>query len=76
MNCIYQFADWKATVTRYTVELQSNKLKGAREDVIKLLRSKANNIYTEVCFDQMTYLISNQVQKEKVKNNKNKKNEN
>ncbi|XP_031625971.1 sorting nexin-13 isoform X2 [Contarinia nasturtii] len=39
--------DWKATVTRYTVELQSNKLKGARDDVIKLLRSKATNIYTE-----------------------------
>lgn len=42
------FSEWKATVTRYTVELQSSKLKGAREDVIKLLRSKASIIYTEV----------------------------
>lgn len=45
---IYVFSEWKATVTRYTVELQSSKLKGAREDVIKLLRSKASNVYTEV----------------------------
>lgn len=45
---VFHFPEWKATVTRYTVELQSSKLKGAREDVIKLLRSKASNIYTEV----------------------------
>lgn len=43
------FAEWKATVIRYTIELQSNKLKGTREDVFKLLRTKASNIYTEVC---------------------------
>lgn len=40
--------EWKATVTRYTVDLQSNKLKGTREDVIKILRTKATNIYMEV----------------------------
>lgn len=42
--------DWKATVSRYTVELQTSKLKGTRENVNKLLRSKANDIYTEVQF--------------------------
>lgn len=48
-NCfVLLFVEWKATVSRYTVELQTNKLKGTREDVIKLLRSKANNIHTEV----------------------------
>ncbi|XP_055308678.1 sorting nexin-13 isoform X2 [Sitodiplosis mosellana] len=39
--------EWKATVVRYTVELQSNKLKGTRDDVIKLLRNKASNIHKE-----------------------------
>lgn len=44
------YVDWKATVSRYTVELQTSKLKGTREDVNKLLRSKANDIYKEVQF--------------------------
>lgn len=49
---IYLFVEWKATVIRYTIELQSNKLKANREDVFKLLRNKASNISTEVncCF--------------------------
>lgn len=43
-----QFLEWKATVIRYTVELQSNKLKGTRDDAMKLLRNKASNIHKEV----------------------------
>lgn len=38
--------EWKATVVRYSAELQSNK-KGIREDVIKMLRDKASNIHKE-----------------------------
>lgn len=40
--------EWKATVARYSIELQSTKQKSEREDVIKLLREKASNIYKEV----------------------------
>lgn len=50
INCVYinEYIEWKQAVSRYTVELQTNKLKGTREDVIKVLRSEANNIHTEV----------------------------
>lgn len=44
-NSSYE-TEWKATVVRYSAELQSNK-KGIREDVIKMLRDKASNIHTE-----------------------------
>lgn len=46
---IFNFhAEWKATTMQCLDELRSNKLKSVREEALKVLRDKANEIYLEV----------------------------
>lgn len=42
------FSEWKITTSQSFSEVQINKSKPSREEVMRVIREKANNLYQEV----------------------------
>ncbi len=48
MKTSSQFTEWKLTSSRSMLDLQTNKTKTSRDEILKSLREKAQNIFKEV----------------------------